>query len=190
MKKSALFILALLVCVALAPMVAAFNPQPEPPGKSGHKYVSPYAKRGFDPQPEPPGRSYTPMGKLVVRSQKPAPTTQPGIGKYLAAYYGSDEPASPRYYLGSGNIVKLQQIEAERYAARRARASIGERAYQQAIAQREARRHAKPGYRVYQWGVSAPMPMRVRGGLQPVPTDTQPAEEGVGMTFIGTPNVY
>lgn len=129
---------------------------------------------------------------MVVRSQKPVATTQPGIGKYLEAYYGSDEPASPRYYLGSGDVVKLRQIEAQRYAARAARMSVGERTYLQAIAQREARMHAKPGYRVYQWGVSKPVPMRVRGGLQPVPTDAQQASpaEGGGMTFIGTPNVY
>ena len=38
---------------------------------------------------------------MVVRSQKPVDTTQPGIGRYIEAYYGSDNPQSPRYYLGT-----------------------------------------------------------------------------------------
>ncbi|QNJ96474.1 hypothetical protein HZU40_13975 [Mycolicibacterium fluoranthenivorans] len=33
---------------------SAFNPQPEPPGRTGH--VTPAETHGFNPQPEPPGR--------------------------------------------------------------------------------------------------------------------------------------
>jgi len=137
----------------------------------------------------------------VVRSPKPVDTNQPGIGKYLELYHTtSDEPGSAKYYLGSGNVVHINDYLNRGYGMH---ATLGDRIYNQLIQERDARRKARYSQppKKYQWGVSAPAPMpSFKRPFQPVPQNAlpqqgmplNPAAGGVPPPVPpeGMPNVY
>lgn len=83
LTAGALCLMSVLAAESLVSGAAAFNPQPEPPGKAANgQIINPATLKGFNPQPEPPGKTarsgFVNPGSLKGFNPQPEP---PGRGK-------------------------------------------------------------------------------------------------------------